>query len=149
MIDDGSHDASCAICASRGQGMHIAPDWFVGIPGGDAPLLGWLTLATVAHRDSVARLLPNEAMSLGQLLRQLSEGIEAVTGAERTYVANWAEATRHVHFHVIPRSASHDPERLGFEVFRLMSDDIPHPPIAEQQSVLREVFEYVSSRGIA
>ncbi|GAA1213380.1 hypothetical protein [Rhodoglobus aureus] len=143
----------CEVCATRPSTVEtaIGESWFVSIPAGDAPLTGWITLATREHRETLDELSADEAASLGPLLRSLTSAIRAETGAERTYAANWAEGTRHVHFHIVPRLAGLEPSRLGAAVFALASDDILHPPIAEQERLLASLVAAVArdrNRGL-
>ncbi|CAN5595331.1 hypothetical protein BH10ACT7_BH10ACT7_24330 [soil metagenome] len=138
----------CAICSLPQSMRHsVGDDWFLSIPGGDAPLAGWVALATGEHRETLDELSQSEAASLGPLLRSISGAIIGETSAERTYVANWAEGTRHVHFHVIPRPAELEPSRLGAAVFSLLGDDIPHPSATEQERVLQSIIHSVQRAG--
>lgn len=122
----------------------FGPDWFISLPGGDAPITGWLTLATWAHCETVGELSFAEARILGELLRTISLAIVSLTGAERTYIANKAEASRHVHFHIIPRFPDLDPSRRGAEVFRLISGGVKHPLVSEQIGMLEEIRAHVT-----
>lgn len=115
----------CAICLTPVNGssvIDVGGGWSVSIPGGRAPLLGWVTLHPVAHRESPDELTPSEADRLGALIRTGSAVLRAHTGAPRVYVANWAEATPHVHFHLIPRPPGLGAELRGARIFSLMLD---------------------------
>jgi diadenosine tetraphosphate (Ap4A) HIT family hydrolase len=67
------------------------------------------------------------------------------TEATRTYTANWAENTPHVHFHIVPRLPSLPPKRLGWDVFQMMSDQSTRPPTAVQEQTLSSIAAHVTA----
>jgi diadenosine tetraphosphate (Ap4A) HIT family hydrolase len=84
-----------------------------------ALLPGWLIVKPLRHVESLAELTPDEAAVLGTLLVRVTAELEAVTGADRVYTVLLAEAVRHVHFHLIPRTDT-VPERMrGPSIFSL------------------------------
>jgi diadenosine tetraphosphate (Ap4A) HIT family hydrolase len=92
-------------------------------------LEGWLVLLPRRHVTTVAALTDAEADRLGGWQVRLSRALHAVTGCEKTYVVQFAEGEgfAHVHFHIVPRSASHPQDRRGPAVFSYLG----RPP-AEQ-----------------
>ncbi|WP_371481307.1 HIT family protein [Kitasatospora sp. NBC_00315] len=86
-------------------------------------LPGWLVLMPRRHVLSVAALTDAEAASLGSWQVRLSRALRAVTGCEKTYVAQFAEQAgfEHVHFHVVPRAVGHPEELRGPRVFGLLN----------------------------
>jgi diadenosine tetraphosphate (Ap4A) HIT family hydrolase len=137
----------CSICLAPVNGtsvIDVGSGWSLSIPGGHAPLPGWVTLHHIAHRVSPDELTESEGGSLGRLIRAGSAFLRSHTGAPRVYVANWAEATPHVHFHLIPRPLDLRAELRGAQVFSLMSDaPAPEkdgaPSGHEQIAVLQEL----------
>jgi diadenosine tetraphosphate (Ap4A) HIT family hydrolase len=104
---------SCEIISRRNQGA--APLWDYIHPTSlwdvahcyETSLPGWLVLIVRRHIASLDELTIPEALELGQLIRNTSSAIKAVTGCLKTYVLQFAESPDHphVHFHVIPRMA--------------------------------------------
>lgn len=82
-----------------------------------AVLPGWLILKTVRHVESLAKITPAEAAALGPLLHRLTAALEAETRADRIYAALFAEAVRHVHFHLIPRRDTVSDAQRGPAIF--------------------------------
>jgi diadenosine tetraphosphate (Ap4A) HIT family hydrolase len=88
----------------------------------DAALPGWLLLMPRRHVTSIAELTDSEALALGAWQVGLSRALHEVTGCEKTYVAQFAEAEgfSHVHFHIIPRPVDLARELRGRRIFRLL-----------------------------
>ena len=103
-----------------------------------AVLPGWLILKTVRHVESLAELSDAEARALGPLLSRATKALEFATGADRVYAALFAEAIRHVHFHLIPRPDSIPEAQRGPMSFTL-------PPMAQEPGCLR-IAEHVRDR---
>jgi diadenosine tetraphosphate (Ap4A) HIT family hydrolase len=91
-----------------------------------AVLPGWLILKPLRHVESLTGLTPAEAAALGPLLVRATAALEAVTSAERVYSVLLAEAVRHVHFHIIPRTESVPESGRGPAIFSL-------PPAAPEE----------------
>jgi diadenosine tetraphosphate (Ap4A) HIT family hydrolase len=79
-------------------------------------------LALRRHITTVADLTDKEVSELGFLIRNVSRALEATTGCAKTYVAQFAEHPnhRHVHVHVIPRSADLRDVHRGPRIFDLL-----------------------------
>lgn len=71
---------------------------------------GWLIVKPHRHVESLGELSPAEAVALGPLLRRLTRAVERALNAERVYVCTFGEMVRHVHLHVVPRTAEMPPE---------------------------------------
>ncbi|MDQ1306198.1 MAG: hypothetical protein QG671_2030 [Actinomycetota bacterium] len=82
-------------------------------------LEAWLILMPRRHVTTIAELSDAEAGLLGTWQVRLSRALHAVTGCEKTYVVQFAEAPgfAHVHFHVVPRSPDHPYDRRGPAIF--------------------------------
>lgn len=77
------------------------------------------------HVESLADLTEQEAQDLGLLLRQASIVHTREFGAQKTYVMQFAEGVRHVHFSLAPRMADLAPERRGAKVTAYNAEDQP------------------------
>lgn len=85
----------------------------------DTALPGWLVIVARRHSEARHELTPDEAAELGVLMRRVSVALRAVTGCRKTYVIQFAEATKHphVHFHIVPRMADQPEEYRSTKVF--------------------------------
>jgi diadenosine tetraphosphate (Ap4A) HIT family hydrolase len=119
----------CGICkANRGEppapGGVIYDDgvWRVDHYFPPIPLLGWLLVKPRRHVTTIADLNADEAARIGPLLQRVAASLTAELASTKVYVANFAEggeAFAHIHFHVMPRSATHPAEFRGPRVFGL------------------------------
>ena len=116
---------SCELVERRDRGE--APPWddiwrtpfFDVVHSYDTSHEGWLVLVLRRHITSVAQLTADEAVDLGQLIRNVSGAIEHVLGCRRTYVVEFAENPKHdhVHVHVIARPDILEPRLRGPGIF--------------------------------
>lgn len=85
-------------------------------------LPGWLVLVPRRHVTTIAELTDAEAQTLGSWQVRVSRALHAVTGCEKTYVAQFSEAEgySHVHFHIVPRQPGLDAESTGPRIFRML-----------------------------
>ncbi len=88
----------------------------------DTALPGWLVIVPTEHILSLDELSSDAAVELGPLLRNLTRGLIAVTGCEKTYVMLIAEKQgfSHLHFHVVPRLADLSDQYQGPNIFGLL-----------------------------
>lgn len=122
-------DPSCFSCRDDAHLPDLPPrervgfdeHWRVAHAIGSA-LPGWLVLVPRRHVTTIAELTDAEAAGLGTWQVRLSRALHTVTGCEKTYVAQFAEASGfgHVHFHVVPRAADLPGELRGPRVFALL-----------------------------
>ncbi|MGC3961238.1 MAG: hypothetical protein QM813_25910 [Verrucomicrobiota bacterium] len=66
---------------------------------------GYLIVGPKLPVTSVSEMNPEVLAALGPTLALATRAIEAVLRPERIYCALFAEQTRHVHFHLFPRTA--------------------------------------------
>lgn len=85
----------------------------------DSSLPGWLVLVPTRHVTALHELTTEEATVMGDLLVRLSKALQKVVGCDKTYTMLFAEAHGfgHVHFHVVPRMTSFQPDQVGPMVF--------------------------------
>jgi len=103
----------CSACAEvAGQvaapGGVIVDDglWYVSHHTGPFTDPGELIVKTRRHCESLSELTPAEANALGPVLRAGVRALERVVVAERIYAVSFNERIRHVHFLLLPRTAS-------------------------------------------
>ena len=116
---------TCDLVARRDAGD--APPWdcILRTPGWDlahvfgSDVEGWLVLVVRRHILALADLTDDEAAELGPLIKRVSAALRAVTGCEKTYVAQFAEHPNHphVHVHLIARPADLADEHRGPAIF--------------------------------
>lgn len=105
--------SGCAACAEVADNIHapggvIVDDglWFVSHHTGPFTDPGELIVKTRRHCESLAELTPAEAKALGPVLQAGVRALERVVAAERIYAVSFNERLRHVHFLLLPRTAS-------------------------------------------
>ena len=110
--------------APESEKVHVGEYWRVALAMSSA-LPGWVVVVPRRHALRLAELTDAEALELGPLLIGVSRALETVTGTEKTYLMQFAEAEGfgHVHIHVTPRSP--DLEHRGPRVFAYL--DRPDP----------------------
>ncbi|MGW3817328.1 HIT family protein [Streptomyces sp. NPDC005046] len=83
---------------------------------------GWLVLLPRRHVAAVHDLTNAETSGLGMWQVKLSQALRSMTGCDKTYVVQFAEAEgfAHVHFHIVPRMADLRPEHRGPGIFELL-----------------------------
>lgn len=116
---------SCELIRRRDRGE--APPWdrilrtsnFDVVHGNSTSLLGWIVIVAKRHLAAIDELNDAEAGELGTLIRNVSRALKSVSGCEKTYVIQFAEAQghNHVHFHVVPRAADMPEAHRGVGVF--------------------------------
>lgn len=99
---------------------------------------GWLVLMPRRHVTTIAALTDGEAAALGAWQVRLSRALHAVTGCEKTYVAQFAEAEgfHHVHFHVIARMGGLPDDLRGPGIFALLGRGADEELSAERRDEL-------------
>lgn len=107
----------------------------------ETSLPGWLVLIVRRHIASLDELTVSEAGELGQLIRDTSSAIKAVTGCIKTYVIQFAEspAHPHVHFHIIPRMANLPENDRSTQIFKYLG-------VPEEESVSEEVMNGIGEK---
>jgi diadenosine tetraphosphate (Ap4A) HIT family hydrolase len=80
--------------------------WFVSHHTGPYTDPGELIVKTRRHCESLAELTPEEAAALGPVLHSAVAALEQVVTAERIYALSFNERVRHLHFLLLPRTAS-------------------------------------------
>jgi diadenosine tetraphosphate (Ap4A) HIT family hydrolase len=92
--------------------------WYVSHHTGPYTDPGELIVKTRRHCESLADLTAEEARALGPLLRAAVGALERVTAAERIYAVSFNERIRHVHFLLLPRTASMPRGHVISDVYR-------------------------------
>jgi diadenosine tetraphosphate (Ap4A) HIT family hydrolase len=103
----------CPVCAEL-AGRIAAPGgpvyrnewWEVAHHTGAYTDPGELIVKARRHVESLSGLTAEEAAAIGPILRAAVTAIERVVRPERVYVASYNERVRHVHFFLLPRTAS-------------------------------------------
>ncbi len=86
-------------------------------------LLGWLVIGALRHIETLADMKPEEALSLGELIRKTSKAIQTITGAEKAYSIMFSDKPdfSHVHFHIVPRHKDLPLEQRGSNIFQFLN----------------------------
>jgi diadenosine tetraphosphate (Ap4A) HIT family hydrolase len=80
-------------------------DLWLADHGIDRFVRGYVVLKPLRHVDELADLLPDEAATLGAVMRKIHAAMRAALKTERIYVCSFAETVHHLHFHLLPRYA--------------------------------------------
>src|SRR6185312_10737231 len=115
----------CPVCAEL-AGRIAAPGgavyrnawWEVAHHTGAHTDPGELIVKARRHVESMSGLTEDEAASLGPVLRAAVTAIERVVRPERVYVASYGERVRHLHFFLLPRTASLPAGHVVSDVYR-------------------------------
>jgi diadenosine tetraphosphate (Ap4A) HIT family hydrolase len=94
----------------------------VHAPIGGCPLPGWLVVAPRRHVEALTELSPSERAELFALGGRLDQLLREVLGAQKVYLAIFAEVVAHTHLHVIPRFADTPADLRGPRCFLATPD---------------------------
>lgn len=144
------HDETCPLCARElstdeppGGWVHRSGLWSAGVAEGfEVP--GWLFLQLRRHAEGPMAMAPDEAGELGGLLVELTAAIQAVTGAEKVYVAAYGEAFPHFHLVLHPRMPAAPPEHKGPALFAAR-DELRD--VAASTAIAEQLRAWLSERG--
>src|SRR5688572_2580541 len=92
--------------------------WFVSHHTGTYTDPGELIVKTRRHCESLGELTSQEAQALGPLLHAAVSALERVVTAERIYTVSFNERIRHVHFLLLPRTASMPSGHVISDIYR-------------------------------
>ena len=84
-------------------------------------MAGWCLLDSRRHCGGPINFAPEEAQDWGVVVQRASQLVRAVTGCERVYAIAFGEGARHLHLHLIPRSAD-DPRTSAWKIADLYRD---------------------------
>lgn len=110
-------------------------------------LLGWLVIVLKRHAEALHELTKEEFSELAELQEKSVKLIHNEFQTEKEYVACFAEAEhfKHIHFHIIPKTAEVTDELKGPKVFALLKAEeanaIPEELIKELSNRLRNKFD--------
>jgi diadenosine tetraphosphate (Ap4A) HIT family hydrolase len=103
----------CSACAeiageisSPGGVIYDNGLWYVSHHTGSYTDPGELIVKPHRHCESLSELTPDEATTLGPVLRAGVLAIEQVVAPERVYAVSFNERLRHLHFLLLPRTAA-------------------------------------------
>jgi diadenosine tetraphosphate (Ap4A) HIT family hydrolase len=115
----------CSVCeelagriAAPGGAVYRNAWWEVAHHTGPWTDPGELIVKARRHAESLSALTPEEAGTLGPVLRAAVAAVEQVVRPERVYVASYGERVRHVHFFLLPRTSSLPPGHVLSDVYR-------------------------------
>jgi len=66
---------------------------------------GYVVLKPKRHVEEITGLLTPESATFGPAYQQLVGAMNLALAPERIYTCSFAEAVRHIHFHLVPRYA--------------------------------------------
>jgi diadenosine tetraphosphate (Ap4A) HIT family hydrolase len=78
---------------------------------------GWIIIVPERHITDQTELTDKEMQALSMLEKKYTSLLRLIFGAQRVYWVCFAEIVRHIHFHLIPRTANIDPAFRGAKIF--------------------------------
>jgi diadenosine tetraphosphate (Ap4A) HIT family hydrolase len=105
-------------------------------------LPGWLIIGALRHIETLAEITPEEAATLGEVIRKTSKALKQVTGAVKIYSIMFAEHKQfpHVHFHIVPRNENTPDEFRGRNIFHYLNvPDEQIIPLAQQNELASRI----------
>lgn len=90
-------------------------------------------MVSLVHVETFSQLSEAACVDFAKLRLRLAQSLEAVTGCQKTYSAEFGEAEgfAHLHIHVIPRHVDQPAHLKGPRVFGYLSND--YPPVPEHE----------------
>ncbi|WP_154793361.1 HIT family protein [Occultella kanbiaonis] len=122
----------CTLCAGNAQPesalpprerVRVTEHWRVIAHRSALP--GWMLVLPRRHVESLADLTEGEAAELGAVLREGTRALVDAVGANRSYVMQFSEGIRHLHFSLVPRMAELPADRRGAKVGAYNAQDTP------------------------
>lgn len=125
MSNGATPDRSCSACAEivgelSAPGGIILDDglWFVSHHTGAYTDPGELIAKTRRHCESLSELTAAESAALGPLLTACVRALTNVVVSERIYAVSFNERIRHVHFLLLPRTATMPRGHVISDIYR-------------------------------
>ena len=115
--------------------------WYVSHHTGAYTDPGELIAKTRRHCESLSELTADEAAALGPLLTACVSALTNVVVSERIYAVSFNERIRHVHFLLLPRTASMPQGHVISDIYRriralLRKVGIARNPTAEERAAV-------------
>jgi diadenosine tetraphosphate (Ap4A) HIT family hydrolase len=144
----------CSACAEL-AGIRAAPGgiifdnglWFVSHHSGEFTDPGELIVKCRRHCESLSELTREEADALGPVLRSAVRAIERVIPAQRIYAMSFNERVRHLHFLLLPRTASMPRGHVTSDLYRRGRNLLRgvglsrNPTASEREAAARQIRE--------
>ena len=84
-------------------------------------LTGWLVLALKRHVEALHELSRQEFVELAEIQERITKLLFTELNCEKEYVACFAERSRHIHVHVIPRVHDLPDDLQGTGIFAMLT----------------------------
>lgn len=133
----------CLSCKSNAGIKRISPgipilesEYWVVEHAYPCALAGWLVIVLKRHCEEFHKLTEEEFLDLSKVQHSVIKGMHTYFQSEKEYIFCFAEAKgfKHIHFHVVPKTAAFDPQYMGAKVFHYLKapkeDWIPEQEVA-------------------
>lgn len=77
--------------------------WHVGSAMGPTIWRGFLIIKLKRHCEHLAKLIPEEAATLGPIIRDTCQVLSKALKPAKVYVCSFGDGTKHIHFWALPR----------------------------------------------
>jgi diadenosine tetraphosphate (Ap4A) HIT family hydrolase len=123
---------------SKGQGdvrkwggvIKLNGNWILNHYRGEEGFLGWLALQPRYHREELTQLEADELEALGGNIKKIDEALGEYWSKhfkgdeiERVYAVYFSEYSKHLHFHLIPRTK--ETKRFLYTCGSIIPWDVP------------------------
>ena len=69
----------------------------------DVNVPGYLVVSSIRHVGEYQELTDKELITIARILKSIVGILYKISGVEKVYILNFAEQTKHFHFHIFPR----------------------------------------------
>jgi len=106
---------------------------------GQKAIKGYLLIEPRRHILDLTEMNKEEALTLGELIRDGAELIKSKMGAEHVYVFRINDKVPHLHFHLAPRYSGTPKEYWGFKISEW--PEAPKVGLEEIQKISRKLID--------
>lgn len=102
--------------------------------------VGWLVIVLKRHCEALHELTPEEWAELAEIQQKIITLFRNLLHAEKEYMAMFAEAEgfKHLHIHMVPKTAEYPEEHRGAKAFALLKVEHEDPQIRQKVIELSE-----------
>ena len=109
--------------------------------------VGAIVVKTLAHRENLWELTPNEAASMGPFLQQMTQAMQVALQAERIYINSWVDQPPyHMHFVLQPRFPGNSElglQGLELQIYRSLQSKPETAKMSEIADKIRHAYEEI------
>lgn len=140
MVDRAEGAAACSICQFMQdldpKAVLWEDEYWICAPLLDVP--GWTLVMTRRHAEGIWALSDEEAVRFGPMMRDITNVVKQVTGAERVHYAAMGEVALHYHNAILPRLPGQKPVWDSLDMVARAQKDADPQESSRTEAILRE-----------